>query len=103
MIIKVSFCFCDSKTAGKNGRGKIFRAGLAIASGYRDDFEREPPPVAGGELLIRLQSISGPNEGEGVRKFAVRIGFHDRPGRPRLRGGFNEIVSVEVFAAQSQK
>jgi hypothetical protein len=103
VIVKVPFCFCDPKTAGKNGRSEIFRTGFAVASSYRNDFERQGPPVVGGKLLIGLQSIFRANEREGVWKFSLPIGLHDRPSRTGFCDGFNEIVPVEIFAAQSNK
>ena len=41
MVVEISFCFCDSKTAGKDRRGEIFRACLAIASRNRDHLKRQ--------------------------------------------------------------
>jgi len=103
VIVKVPFCLRDSKTAGEDRRGKVFRTGLAVASSYRDDFERERPPVVGGKLLVSLQSIFRANERESLWKFTLPIELHDRPGRTRFSDGFNEIVPVEIFAAQSDK
>src|SRR4029450_7253231 len=103
VIVKVPFCFCDLKTAGKDRRGKIFRTCLAVATSYRDDFERKRPPVVGGKLLVRLQSIFRANERESLWKFTLPIELYNRPGRARFCDGFDEIVPVEVFAAQSDK
>ena len=61
MIVEISFCFCDVKTAGENCRCKIFRACLAIASSNRDYLKRQRVPVVGSELLVRLQGIFHPD------------------------------------------
>ena len=61
MIVEISLCFCYLKTAGENGRGKIFRACLAIASSNRDYLKRQRLPVVGSELLVRLQGIFDAN------------------------------------------
>src|SRR4029450_3518485 len=99
VIVKVPFCFCDPKTAGQNGRSKIFSTGFAVASSYGNDFERQGPPVVGGKLLVGMQSIFRANEREGVWKFPLPIELHDCPSCTRFCDGFNEIGPVEIFAA----
>ena len=103
MIVEIAFCFCDSKTASQDRRGKIFRACFAVASRNRDCLERQRLPVVASELLVRVQSIFRSNEREVLWNLPVPVRLYDRPCGTRFRGGFNEIVSVKVFAAQSDE
>jgi len=88
---------------GENRGSKIFRARLSVASGDGKNFQRERFSVVGGEVLVRPQSIFHPDGREVRWNFPLPIKIHNRPSRAGFCNGFDEVVSIEILSAQSDK
>ena len=103
MIVKVGFRFGHVKTPSENGRGKIFRARFAIAPGDRQDTKRQRFPVVRGQVLVGLQSVFDANDRDALRSFPAPPKIDNHAGGAGFVGGCDEFVSIEIFAAQSDK
>ncbi len=68
VIVEIAFGFGDPKSSREHRRGEIFRARFAVASGDREDFQRERLPVIGCERLVGLQRIGRAKKREIVRQ-----------------------------------
>ena len=100
MIVEVPFGLGDPKSSREHRRGEILRAGLAIASGDREDFQRERPPVIGCQRLVGLQRIGRPEKYEIVRNIARPVEINERACSASFCTGFDKIVAFKIFAAQ---
>jgi hypothetical protein len=58
VIVEVPFGLGDPKSSREHRSGEILRAGLAVAAGDCEDFQRERLSVVGCQRLIGLQRIA---------------------------------------------
>jgi hypothetical protein len=100
VIVEIAFGFGDPKSSRQHRGGEIFRARLAVASGDREDFQREGPAVIGCKRLVGLQRVGRPQKCEIVRNISIPVRVNDRACAARFCKLFDKIVSVEIFSAQ---
>ena len=100
MIVEIAFRLGDAKLSRQNRRGEIFRARLPVASSDGDYFQPERPTVIGSNLLVGVQRLARPNEHEIFRNIPVPVLINEGTSRARFCSGFDEIVSIEIFASQ---
>src|SRR5205823_3622322 len=99
VIVEIPFGLGDPKSSREHRRGEILRAGLAIASSDREDFQRERPPVIGCQRLVSLERIGRTQKCEIVRNIARPVEINERACSASLCTGFDKIVAFEIFAA----
>src|SRR5439155_26574654 len=99
VVVEIAFGPGDLESSRQHGRSKILCARLAIASGDREDFQRERPPVMCCEHLVGLQRIGRPEKCEIVRNTAPPVEINESAWSAGVCTGFDKLVAIEIFAA----
>ena len=100
VIVEIAFRLGDAKLPRQGRRHKILGAGLAVAAGDRDHFQRQGRAVVRGQRLITDQGVGDADQGEAGRRRALPILLDHGPGRAALDRLLDKLVAVEVVAAQ---